>query len=179
MEHVLYCFDMSEAHKCFGNVPTAIVFFALFAFFAMALVRGTYNNLRDLFGFHGAVTNFFAERKPYNKNENALSVIIADLSAEPDKWHFAKVEASRGKSLTVSNGPITILDCTRTRYGHDEFWGYYGPILQVEGAGDYRLSDVRPRLIAEFARAVENLRSDRATNALMTHSNLRLRGETA
>jgi hypothetical protein len=181
MEHILYCLDISQAHKCLGGFLTIIASVVLSLFCAVAFARGTYSNLHDIFGFHGVVTNFFAERKPYNKNENALSVIIADLSTEPDKWQFTYEKNERsGKSLAVSNGPITVLDCTRSRYGNDDFWGYYGPTLRVKGVGEYRLSDVRPRLIAEFARAVENLRSDRATNALMEHTNLRLlRGETA
>lgn len=150
----------------FIAVPVSVI---SFFFFGSALIRGTYRHLADMFGFHGKVRNYLVQGKPLNKNENALTVLIANMSVEPENWNFFTPEgSSRYSQLSITNGKVIVYNCMAKEYGYEEFWGYYGPTLEIEGVGKYKLSDVRPCLIAEFARTVENLRSNRASNALIS-----------
>lgn len=161
MEHILFCSEFSDTHKCFGVVvqTMAMVFGAIF--FGSALVRGVYRHLTDLFGFHGFFRYWLKRNAPYNKTENVVSAIITSLKVEPETW-----TVSDGTSK-ISNGKVIVNKPFEDNWVYDDWYGYIGPSVEIKGDSKYHLKDVRPALLRELATTVHNLHTDRIANMVL------------
>lgn len=139
---------------------------ALGLFFGSALVRGLYRHFVDLFGLHGVVQRWWYKGRPYNKAEQVITTIIADILADPDGWEVIK-KSEYDESLSLKKGNIIIRQCNMPKWSVDDFYGYSGPRIRIGKVEDYTMKNVRGDLLKELYLTIDNLRSDRVCHMLL------------
>lgn len=135
-------------------------------FLLVSLLRGIYRNCVDLFGLHSPLQAMLHKNRPYSRDEHTLSLIIADMVTNPDGWAIVKSGEWRGTYDAVK-GVVKIEHCDCFNWDVDAWYGYTGPKIIIAGLHSYTMQKVRPQLIRELWETVNNLRGERARNALL------------